>query len=386
MSFNKIPGLYYDENAEYELAGNGAKIPVIIGATGNTASTGYVVDGSQIQKFAGWDEVNRSIANGGIGTNTATNKSLAFLEEFFEEAEIKSSDDLGVPYIYFIDVGDGTTKTSWLTALTTAKTVHEAIVEVYVGAESITSYDLDAFLAGAAASIATETYNLNLRTAFVTKEGATDAALIALNPTSGGILNSRVFLCEPLLFGKTVARFCTTPYYVEPGYLVYRSVTPGTFIARTKTQELALQNAGIIFNHDEIIDTDVYCRINLSTSTAFAKSNRPADSLGHARFNADHLLREVFKAVYPQVKDNEAASNIVKKQTKVDAIIDAEVEAERMIPYNSTTGDGTKLTLVESNADPYDMELVGQIQPINCTIAINVKAKIKNPAVISVSN
>ena len=386
MSFNRTPGLYFEEDAEFELVGAGAKIPVIIGATGNTGTASYPVDGTAIQKFTGWEEVNRSIANGGIGTDTSTNKSLAFFEEFFEESEVKSSDQLGVPYVYFIDVGNGTVKKSWVDALTTAKTMPEAIVEVYVGAENISDYTLSAFIAGAAASIATETANLNLRNAFFTKENATDEALIELNPSSGGILNSRMFLCEPLLFGKTVARFCCTPYYVEPGFIQYRSVTPGTFKARTKAQRTALQTAGIVFNRDERVDTDVYCRINLSVSTAFAKLNRPADALGHARFNADHLLREIFKAVYPQVKDNESATKIVKNQTRVDAVIDAEVEAERMIPYNSQTGEGTRLTLIESNDDPYDMELIGQIQPINCTNAINIKTKIKNPAVIAVGN
>ena len=386
MSITKRPGVYFDESVEYELSGNGAKIPVIIGKTGNEAATGYAVDGTQINKFASWEEVNRTIANGGIGTDTSTNATLAFLKDFFEEAQVTNSDQLGVPYIYVIDVGDGTVKNSWTNALTTAKTKTEAIVEAYIGADNITDYTLASFIAGACASIATETANLNLRTGFFTKTGASDAQLIALNPSSGGINNSRMFLCEPLLFGKTVARFCTTPYYVEPGFLNYRSVQPGTFLERTDAEILALQNAGVIINCDEKVDTDVYCRINLSTSTSFSKNPRPADALGHARFNADHLLREIFKAIYPQVKDNEVVSNVVKKQTKVDAIIDAEVENERMIPFNSETGEGTRLVLIESDSEPYDMELEGQILPVNCTIAINVKAQLKTPVTRALTN
>ena len=381
MSFSKIPGLYYDETADYESSGSGAKIPVIIGKTGNSAATGYAVDGTQILKFSSFTEANRTIANGGIGTDTSTNPVLAFLEEFFEEAEPKSTEDLGVPYVYVIDVGAGTTKSSWLAALTTAKTMLEATVEVYISADNITSYTLSAFIAGAAESLRSEPHNLNLRTAFVTKAGASDSDLIALNPSSGGILDSRIFLCEPTKFGKCVARFCTTPYWIEPGFLEYRTVEPGTFAVRTGTEELALQNAGIVFSHDEKIDTDTYVRINLSTSTAYGKSEKPADALGHARFNADHLLREIFKAVYPQVKANESASNIVKSQTKVDAIIDEEVKAERMIRFNADTEQGTKLTLVESTVDPYNMDLVGQIQPVNCTGAINIKANLKYPSV-----
>lgn len=387
MPITKRPGVYFNETTEYELQGNGGKIPVWIGKTGNTAATGYKVDGTQINKFSSWNEVNRSIANGGIGTDTTTNPLLAALEEFFEEAEIQTTEDIGIPYIYVIDVGAGTSKDVWLTALTTAKTAIDAIIEFYVGAENIsdTGYTLPDFINAAYASISTETARLSLRTGFTTKADATDSELIALNPSSGGILKSRIGIIEPLKFGKHAARLCCTPYYIEPGFLEYRTVEPGEFKSRTDAEILALQNAGIIFGADEVVSDLVVCRINLAVSTAFANNPRPADSLFHARFNADNLLRNVFKAVFTQVKANEAASYIVKAQTKVDAVIDEEVRLERMIPYNNETGDGTKLTLVESDSNPYDMELKGQIQGINCTTAIIVKAKIKNPAVIAVN-
>ena len=387
MPITKRPGVYFNETTEYELQGNGGKIPVWIGKTGNTAATGYKVDGTQINKFSSWNEINRSIANGGIGTDTTTNPLLAALEEFFEEAEIQTTEDIGIPYIYVIDVGAGTSKDVWLTALTTAKTAIDAIIEFYVGAENIsdTGYTLPDFINAAYASISTETARLSLRTGFTTKANATDSELIALNPSSGGILKSRIGIIEPLKFGKHAARLCCTPYYIEPGFLEYRTVEPGEFKSRTDAEILALQNAGIIFGADEVVSDLVVCRINLAVSTAFANNPRPADSLFHARFNADNLLRNVFKAVFTQVKANEAASYIVKAQTKVDAVIDEEVRLERMIPYNNETGYGTKLTLVESDSNPYDMELKGQIQGINCTTAIIVKAKIKNPAVIAVN-
>lgn len=387
MSITKRPGVYFTETTEYESQGNGGKIPVIIGKTGNTAATGYAVDGTQVLTFENYGEAARTIANGGIGTDPTTNPLLAFLKDFFEESEVKTSDDIGIPHVYVIDVGAGTSKNVWLTALTTAKTCRDAIIEFYVGADSISDngYTLSDFINAAYASISTETANLNLRTAFTTKTDATDQQLIGLNPTSGGILRSRIGIIEPLLFGKHAAMICCTPYYIEPGFLEYRTVEPGEFKARTDAEILALQNAGIIFGADEVVSDLVVCRINLATSTAFAKNPRPADALFHARFNADNLLRNVFKAVFGQIKANETVSYIVKAQTKVDAIIDDEVEAERMIPYNTSTGDGTRLTLVETDSDPYDLELRGQIQPINCTIAINVKVKIKNPTVKAVT-
>ena len=383
----KRSGVYFSETTEYELEGNGGKIPIFIGKTGNTAATGYKVDGTQILKFKHYSEACRTIANGGIGTNTETNPLLAVLKDFFEEAEPKSAEDIGIPYIYVIDVGAGTAKNAWLSALTTAKTKPDAIVEAYYGAENISDngYSLSDFINAAYASISTETANLNLRTGFTTKADATDAQLIALNPSSGGILKSRIGIVEPDKFGKHVAMLCCAPYYIEPGFLEYRTVKVGEFKARTDAEITALQAAGIIFGADEVVSDLAVARMNLAVSTAYGATPRPADAEFHARFNADHLLREVFKAVFSQVKANETVTYIVKAQTKVDAVIDAEVEAERMIPYNSENGQGTKLTLVESDSDPYDMELVGQIQGINCTHTIDVRITIKNPAMKAVT-
>ena len=388
MPISKRPGVYYTETAEFELQGNGGKIPVFIGKTGNTAVTDRPVDGTKILKYETWAEVYRTVSSGGLGTNFTNNILLSVLKDFFEENEPKTSDDISVPYIYVIDVGAGTSKDVWLTALTTAKTKTDAIIEFYVGADNITDndYTLPDFINAAYASLSSETTKLNLRSGFATKTDATDAQLIALNPSSGGILKSRMGIIEWLKFGKHAAMLCCTPYYIEPGFLPYRTVEPGTFKDRTDSEILALQNAGIIFGADEIVSDLTVCRMNLGVSTAFAANPRPADCLFHARFNADHLLREVFKAVFTQVKANETASYIVKAQTKVDAVVDAEVAAERMIPYNSDTGDGTKLVLKESNSEPWDMELEGQIQGINCTIAINVAITIKNPTVISVGS
>lgn len=384
MPTGKRPGVYFDETTEYELEGNGGKIPVVIGVTGLHTSQ-HPIDGTGYLKYKSYDEACRNVTQGGIGTHVDENPVLAFLKDFFEEAEPKTSEDIGIPYVYVIDVGEGTSKTAWLNALTTAKTLRDATVEVYVKPEAITDegYTITDFINAAHASIASETSNLNIRNGFFTKQGATDSQLIALNPTSGGILKSRIGLVEPDKFGKIVALLCCTPYYIEPGFLPFRTVQVGEFTQRTDAEIVALQEAGVIIGADEIVSDLAVARMNLAVSTAYAASPRPADSLFHARFNADHLLREVFKAIFTQVKANETVSYIVKAQTKVDAVIDAEVEAERMIPFNSETGDGTRLTLVEADSNPFDMKLKGQIQGINCTHTINVEILIKNPKTVS---
>ena len=440
-NIDRLPGVYYNEKVTYELSGVGSKIPIFIGKTGNTTKNNYKVDGTVVLKFTNRNQVFREtkgtdITEGGVTTRwqdatgilatgtsvddaTADGNLLAHvIKEFYDEARLLQASDIGVPYIYVIDVGDGTNLTSWTNAIATAKAYFDAPVEIYVGLESYTTQEttgegndattttvthVPTLVKSIADSISTSTVELNLRYAFFTqgyipKSNNTNQTMTdnALGLLSDAIINgyssvtdkqklSRVGLIEPLLFGKTVARICCTPYNTEPGYYTYRSVSAGTFIKRAvdgttngvSDGALYLQNKGVIFNRDEHINSNVYPKINLCTSLSFNQTDRPADSLFHARFNADDLLREVFEACYTQVKANESETNLAYLQTRVNKIVNDRVSAEEMIKWNERTEEGTKLTVAQSTADPYSIVVTGQIQPQKCTIAIDVQATVK---------
>lgn len=377
MPILKRPGVYFDEDVNYELVGEGSKIPVFIGVTGNSAIPNkYLVDGTQIKKYTTWDEVNKATSQGGIGVYTpdTTNELSKTLYEFFQEGAIETVEDIGVPYIYVIDVGTGTASSAWTTAAKTAKTKRDAIIEAAVGVEKVEDVTPIALVKALQASIITETHSLNLRNLFVRLPTDTVTELVTYTNDTNNLRLKRLGLCEKHLFGKTIARICCTPYYKEPGFYTYRSVEPGEFIERTAEEELLLQNAGIIFNHDEQPGSIAYPKINLCTCSTFALSQRPADSLFHLRFNADHLLRDVFLALYPQIKENESASNFNYLQTQIDDVIAEEVRQGYMIKHNPKTGEGTYLTIRESDYNPYDVIVSGQIQGVNSTVAIDVQA------------
>lgn len=398
MQKDRLPGVYYNEDVAYELTGEGSKIPVIIGATNNTTVTetkdesgnitrrAYNADGTVIRKYSGWNDVNVSTQaeEPGIGVwvEGTDNQLLNFCKEFFEEARLEINSDIGVPYVYLIDVGDGKSKDAWINALELAKTKRDAIIEAYIGADNITNYNFKSFLTGAYESIELETHDLDLRNGFSTigynnPDEVTDAQLIATTAESTGIQVSRIGIMEPLLAGKTFARICCTPANTEPGFLEYRSVEPGTFKDRTKAEMKALQQAGIIFNRDEHINAEVYPKMNLCLATSFRKATMPADAFFHARFNADDLLREVFGACYKQIKANESATNLAYLQTRINKIVNDRVNAEEMIKWDEKTGQGTKLIANISDADPWSVIVTGQIQSQKCTIAIDVEATLK---------
>lgn len=390
MVFNKIPGVYLNEDVDYELSGVGSKIPVFIGKTGNTGSADYKVDGSVALKFTNYDDANKAITAGGIGLDNELNK---ILKNFFEEARLKQPDDIGVPHVYVIDVGAGTSRDAWLTAVETAFSKIDASIMAFVGTENIqytpegadepVTYSVVDLAKAVKVAIDTRTHTFELWNAFFTKKDATDAQLIALTDATNGVQKSRIGIIEwdNYRFGKTVARICLTPFNQEVGFVKYRSVESGEFPERNLTQKLALQNAGIIFNHDEMYSDEMNPRMNICLATSYAATNKPADAMFHARFIADALLKDIYEAIYPLIKANDTASNLVKIQVKIDTVIDEYIRNGDCISFNKDTGLGTRLIAQPSDKDPYDVEIVGSIQPVNAILAIDVKEKLNTAAV-----
>ena len=140
---------------------------------------------------------------------------------------------------------------------------------------------------------------------------------------------------------------------------------------------LVNKDNGIIFNRDEYINGQIYPKINLCVATSFVDNPRPADALFHARFNADNLLREIFQASYEFVKANETGTNIAYLQTKINKLVNDKVIAEEMVRWDDKTEEGTRLRVAQSKEDPYAIEISGQLQPVKCTIAIDVTAELR---------
>ena len=159
---DRLPGVYYKEKVTYELSGDGSKIPIFIGVTGNSTTGNYKTDGTVVLKFKNRNDVFRAIAgadvteNGittawqdatGIGATLDSNGEITgdtnllahVIKEFYDEARLIQSSDIGVPYIYVIDVGTGATEAVWTKAMATAKAYFDAPVEIYVGLERYTT-------------------------------------------------------------------------------------------------------------------------------------------------------------------------------------------------------------------------------------------------------
>ena len=387
MAITETPMVkYYDAESNPTQNGDGGEIPVIIGISGNATPA------SGIQKFKKYSECNATVANGGLGTSTTDNPLLAFLKDFFEENEKINSDDRSVPYVYVIDLGTLTTNTTeganpettltvtpWTTAMELAKIKREVTAEVFVGLPKTYINDSIGIMQSAAESIKADSVYGNPRIAYFTIDGCTDTELKALTGTGEHkIQKTRVGLIEPLKFGKHVANILNTPATEEPGYSTFRTIEPGIFTERTKTEEDDLQNAGIIFGRDERAGPYIYPKICLGVSTSFSAvpDARPNDTLLHYRRNVDQLIRESYVLIYEQLKRNETETNFEYLQEDLNLLVADKIR-------DGVMKTGTYIELVEDEVDPYDLQVQGVGIPVNSTIKIGFSFYIEKPKIIS---
>ena len=377
---------YYELDSNPMWNGEGSQIPIFIGNTGTALAEDAEL---KVQKFKTFSSAYREKQYEGLGKDLETNPLLATLKDFFTEAAKTKSDDIGVSYVYVIDLGNADItspegKALWVKAFDLAKSKRDVEVEVYVGLTG-DGEKVVPVLTSALASIKEDSKDGSPRIGYYTISGATDEELIALTDETKGtgkyLQSSRIGLCEPKYFGKIIAKICTTPYYEEPGYTQFRTIANGEFNVRTPEQEKNLQKAGVIFIRDELTRKDIYTRINLAVSTGFADNieTRPNDCLLHARRNVDHLIRELFDVAFTQLKRNETEVNLKHLQTDVDALVDAEIEAGNMMP-------GTQCFVEESTKNPYDLVIEGNAIPVNSTLSIGFGMYVSSPNVQVLDN
>lgn len=382
MTIEETPYVEITNLEDDSVNGEGSYIPVIIGQTGNTVSA----DNLKVQTFLRYDQACATVQNGGIGVDPTTNKSLAFLKPFLEECAPINIDDIGLPKFYFIDMGSlpFTNGNAWADAFELAKTKIDAKVEIIVGfkkadvSEAITAAEITTIvgiLTAADTSLENAAKKGNIRQLYFTVEDATDEDMIELTKTSNAtkIQSSRILPMEPAKFPEIAARYCVTPYYVEPGFLKFRTVEPDDVTERTEAKEKILQNAGINFIRREMVSEGEIARICAGVSSAKPIiNNLYHDELPHIRRNVDHLLERIHRKASDILKDNETSFAVDMLQTDVDDIVDDEIRLRRM-------QNGTSFTVSEAGTTPFAIKIKGKAKAINAIYYVDIEYIIQSP-------
>lgn len=364
--------------------GEGAVIPLIIGQTGNTVEA----DNIQIKRYRNIEQVGSSIENGGIG-NAETNMTYQFCKKFLKETKKVYSDDIGLPFIYVIDMGsiDFTNGDAWAEAFNVAMTQQDVGEINIVGfkkedkTKSITDDEI-ATIVGIMSSLneimVNDSKKGRPKNALFTVEYSTDEDMMKITDDSKTtfIQKSRIWPCVSDFYPEMCARFCLTPYDGEPGFYDFRSVSAEDVIIRTDNQEELLQNAGINFIRVEMEGNIEHAKLCLGVSSAMARAERPADALPHFRRNTDHLLRRIHFAGYPQLKRNELKVNFKMLQSDVDDIVDEEIRKGAM-------QKGTKAIVSESPSSVPKLHIKTISKPVNSTLYIVSEMYISPPDILA---
>ena len=343
-------------------------------------------DNLKVQTFERYEDACATQQNNGIGTNPSTNKSLAFLKPFLDECKPQTLEDIGLPKFYFIDMGNlpFTNGAAWADAFELAKTKIDAKVEIIVGfkkanaTEDITSEEIATIvgiLTSADSSLKNAATRGNQRQLYFTVEDAADEDMIELTKTTNAtkIQSSRILPIEPKRFPEIAARYCVTPYYVEPGFIKFRTVTPDDVDERTQAMEKTLQNAGINFIRREMVSEGEIARICAGVSSAKTIINNPYhDELPHIRRNVDHLLERIHRKASDILKDNETSFAVDMLQTDVDDIIGDEIRLRRI-------KEGTELTVSEAGTKPFYINIKGKVKAINAIYYVDIDYNIQAP-------
>lgn len=465
MSFNKLGGIYYTETNEVTKIDYGGSIPCFIGRTVNPAYL-KAQDGeyetlkasaeegrkiNQLQQFTNFEQVNKTVANGGLGdyeTEKDNNPLLKFIHDFCEETKMMTEEYVACPYFYVVDLGVADNITTWIQSVETPKIKREIDYEVYIGWDTtvtttvganptttVTSktvkdgnkdadfvsfilavnydmqvnratigdfrkafytiskineetkkYEDDTFYKDSANYLTLDNELASLTKCLVTDNDPTIDNNAIVSGTTNSVSKSRIYICEPLHFGQTVGRLSTTPYDMEPGYYAYNTLTIDDIILRRPSEQLQLQIAGVIFNHLEETSSEEYIKISRTQAVSSRLIQHPSDSLYQARNLVDYLVTKLFDVCYPQLKNKETETNIEYLQTQVNKVInDGIADGDFIAPYSvGNERKGTFMSVQESIEDAYDIELVGMIQPVNCTYSIHIIAQI-NDAKIKVT-
>src|SRR5574344_1408523 len=106
----------FEEDSNSLLSGEGSEVPIFIGKSSNPSPTTLTAD--NLVQYKNYNKVKKAKSAGGLYNPDDTNNPLlAAVKDFFIETAKIQIDDIGVPYIYVIDLGKEPTTELYAQAL-----------------------------------------------------------------------------------------------------------------------------------------------------------------------------------------------------------------------------------------------------------------------------
>lgn len=354
--------IFNDASEPMYASGSGGDHILVIGDSGQTKNT------STIYAFGTYDTAKDP--TNGIGPEGDDNPLLACIKGIFAEGQqTQASQTLGIEKVYAINVGDNPQAADYAAAIISGNILTDAKLEAYPNLSDISILN----------SIKTNLASLESQGLFRTAYGTVadnvlaDMETMTDNTQTSYIQSDRVYIhTDPTKVGPFVSKVACTPYWQDPAYGPYRSLSASDLLQRAQPDIDALAGDGLIADWISLQD-DTLLEPYMAVSTAYrlVDGERPASSLLHARRNADYQFSQVVSLIKLYLKQNNTQLARTLAETAASTYLDTQVSAGYIEDYTLA------IALDPSNAFGYITTC--KIRVVGATYSMTFNALVEAP-------
>lgn len=301
-----------------------------------------------------------------VGENTLRN----IIKDIFNEGKpLDPTDTFGLNKVYAINIGPEPTIETLLTALEASEAVYDVDIEVYPGLSDIPAMNM---IKGHLKKL--EGFG-DYRIAIMAASPNADVEeLIKMTDPNESVYISSgriVIHVNPRVLGAFAAKVACTPYYQDPAYNSYRTITTQDIKKYRRDELETILDAGLVVDW-EVVDPTLGIKVVepvYARATNYTTEQTPGDAYLHHRLNADHQSQVTDGIARPYIKQNntETSRQAIEQQCK--SHLEKEVKEERIQSYS--------YELYPNRADPYSLIVKMKILPVKSIHVIEINRTIQ---------
>ena len=367
-----IPTITVNEVSEpmYPAGSGGDNICVI-------ADAGFTKDVTKIYTFGNYNEARGDHSStDGIGPEPADwddNVLLATIRDIFAEgAQTEPTHTLGIEKVYAINVGDAPSNQDISDAIDLAATIPDCRIEVLPQVSDLTN--MGALKASLVALDGDGDFRLGIIVVSDVEDTISDMTdMTDTENTPAGVSSDRILIeSDPAKVGKLAAKIATTPYYIDPAYGAYRSLSATDLYNRSRLDLDTLVAGGVCcdwLNPDDV--TKMEPCMCVSTAFRLLDGSRPVSSFVHARRNADEQFRQIIQRAKSQLKRNNTLKARMLIEQNSISYLEEQKKAENIEDY--------LLDISVSTATPYGIIINAKVRPAAADYFITFNGLVQTP-------
>ena len=364
-----LPGIVIKETVESARnEGYEGRNILVIGSAGYTPEK----ETEKVYTLYNYEDAIKKLAAPEDATSTGDNTLKSVIKDIFNEGKpLDSTDTFGLNKVYAINIGPEPTIETLLAALETSETVYDVDIEVYPGLSDIPAMNM---VKGHLKKLeGFGDYRIAMMTASPNAEIEELTEMTDSTADNANYINSgRIVVHVNLnVLGAFAAKVACTPYYQDPAYKPYRTITTQNIKKYRRDELETILDAGLIVDW-EVVDPTLGIKVVepvYARATNYTTEATPGDAYLHHRLNADHQAHVTDEIARAYIKQNNTETARQAIEQKCKSHLEEEVKQERI--------NGYSYELYPNRADPYSLIVQMKMLPVKSIHVIEINRTIQ---------